>query len=168
MLSYHAKLFCTSYKTKPLNNLCAYKSIKYMNTKTDKIHQLITHVWNESNFKTISDIICSNYTIYQQNHDPWNGQTLDSRLFEQRISYYRDCFPDLKIYLQDCIEAAEHVTTTWILTGTHSGRSFQGIPANGQPIKYTGITLYFFQQGLVRGHWQEEDNLTLYNQLGVI
>jgi steroid delta-isomerase-like uncharacterized protein len=56
------------------------------------------------------------------------------------------------------------VVITWFWTGTHTG-DFPGFPASGQPIKMSGVTVYYFDGDRISGHWQITDRLGVYQQL---
>lgn len=45
---------------------------------------------------------------------------------------------------------------------------FQGIPSTGKPVSVSGIAIFHFQAGKVKGRWLNLDNLGLLQQLGVI
>lgn len=130
--------------------------------------EYIEQVWNQHNPYLIGNYIFANYTIYHHPGDPWNGQTLNRSLFEQRLSFYQSSLPDLKFTIEESVQTDNQVMLCWIMTATHSGEGFPPVPATDLRFKMTGMTLYYFQDGLIRGHWQEQDNLGLYSQLDII
>jgi predicted ester cyclase len=52
-------------------------------------------------------------------------------------------------------------------TGTHQG-VFNDIPPTGKQVTVTGLDLWLFRDGRCIKHWNQEDNLGLLQQLGVI
>ena len=53
------------------------------------------------------------------------------------------------------------------LTGTHRGE-FMGIPATGNKVKVTGISIYTVAHGKITEHWEQFDGMAMMQQLGAI
>ncbi|NJN81755.1 MAG: ester cyclase [Caldilineaceae bacterium] len=76
-------------------------------------------------------------------------------------------FPDIHLHAEDIIEEGERVAMRWMAHGTHQGE-FMGIPATGKQVRITGIAIDRFENGQVVEHWEQFDQLSMMQQLGVI
>ncbi len=90
-------------------------------------------------------------------NDAWSGFMTD----------FTTAFPDSRISVDGCITEGDTVATRWTLTGTHRG-TFQGIPATGRTVKFTGIEYNRVVDGLLAEHWSMFDNVALLRQLGAL
>jgi hypothetical protein len=65
------------------------------------------------------------------------------------------------------------VVATWLWAGTHLGalparpgsRGSPAVPPTGRRVRLSGATVYTFDDGRLRGHWQGVDRLSLVQQL---
>jgi len=124
-------------------------------------------IWNQGNYEQIETFVAPEYTIRHDPGDQWEGQTLDHATFKERVQYSRNAFPDLKFTILDMVAEGNKVTASWTMSGTQQGE-LAGAPASGRPLNTTGITIYDFENGKVRGHWQAYDRLTAVAQLGLL
>ncbi len=67
--------------------------------------------------------------------------------------------------ITSAIEDENHVAITWILTGTNLGKIGE-YPATQKAIKTRGMTIYHFNDGMISGHTQVFDRITVMKQLG--
>ena len=63
--------------------------------------------------------------------------------------------------------SGDKVTARVLFTGTHKGE-FMGHPATGKPVKFFAIDILRIRNGKIVEDWHLEDNLTLFEQLGVV
>lgn len=129
------------------------------------IRAFIQKVWNEKDLGAIATFVDTEYTIHLDTGDPWEGKTLNHAEFEKRLYYSFDSFPDMHFDIQQAIADGDHVTITWIMTGTNLG-NIGGFPPTNKPIKTFGHTIYHFKHGKVCGHSQVFDRVTVMKQLG--
>jgi predicted ester cyclase len=61
------------------------------------------------------------YTIHSDPGDPWEGQRLDRRTYEERVGYSRHAFPDLAFTVHETVLAGDRVAVRWSAEGTHAG-----------------------------------------------
>jgi steroid delta-isomerase-like uncharacterized protein len=85
--------------------------------------------------------------------------------FAQTIELYRSAFPDLKFTLDEVFSDGDMVCTRWSTTGTHDG-DLMGIPASGNRISGSGISIDRMSDGKVAESWVQWDNLGLMQQIG--
>lgn len=122
-------------------------------------------VWNTKGFDDVEKFVHPAYTILVDTTDPWEGKTLDHSEFIERLKFSFDSFPDMNFEITSAIEDEHHVAVTWILTGTNLGK-IGGFPPTGKTINTKGITIYHFKDGLISGHTQVFDRITVMKQLG--
>ena len=132
----------------------------------NKLSMFLEQVWNEGNLDLVDELIAPQYTIHHDPGDPWDGQSLDHAAFKERVLYSRNAFPDLHFAVQEYVPAEEMVAVSWYLSGTHEGNLAE-IPATGKKINLSGITIYYFSNGRITGHWQVIDQLAFLSQIGM-
>ena len=133
-----------------------------MNTKVLK--NFIEQVWNQGNIEAIADFIAPTYNVFHDPGDPWEGQTLDLEGFKNRVAVSRAPVPDQKFQIQEIYEQDNRVCITWLWSGTQQGE-VAGFPASGKKLEMSGATVYHFEDGKIKGHWQIADRLGIYQQL---
>ena len=134
-------------------------------SKEKFIHEFINDVWNNKNFEKVKEYIHHDYTVYLDTGDLWEGKTLNHAEFKERLKYSFNSFPDMHFKITFTIEEENHVAITWILTGTNLGKIGDFAPTNIS-IKTKGMTIYHFKDGLIYGHTQVFDRITVMKQLG--
>ena len=75
-------------------------------------------------------------------------------------------YPDFHVAIEDLIAEGDKVVMRFVITGTHTGAPFMGIPAAGVKIRVTGISIFQLQDGKIVEHWGEEDAAGWLAQLG--
>ena len=123
-------------------------------------------VWNEQGYDKVERYVHPAYTVHLDAADPWEGKTLDHAEFKERLKFSFNSFSDMHFEITSAIPEDNHVAITWILTGTNLG-SIGGYPATGKSIKTNGMTIYQFMDGLISGHTQVFDRVTVMRQLGL-
>ena len=79
----------------------------------------------------------------------------------------RSAVPDLHCTIKDLLVNGDKVTARLLFTGTHKGE-FMGHPATGKPVRFFAIDILRIRSGKIVEDWHLEDNLTLFEQLGVV
>ena len=131
-----------------------------------KLNQLIEQVWNNGNLDLVEELIAPQYTIFHDPGDPWEGQSLDRAAYKERVLYSRNAFPDLHFAVKEFVPAEDTIAISWYLSGTHEGE-LEGAPASGNKINVSGISIYYFSDGKITGHWQVIDQLAFLAQIGM-
>jgi steroid delta-isomerase-like uncharacterized protein len=131
--------------------------------------RLIYHMYDETNeghVEVLNEILADDFVSYggagfQDLHGP-----------EAFINLYRTfvaAFPDLKFDVQQVVVGADMAAVRGIQTGTHLGNFLGMVPATGKKVEWTGTAIFRFNdQGRIVERWQDLDNLSLFQQLGVI
>ncbi len=76
-------------------------------------------------------------------------------------------FPDRKITHHDTIAVGDKVLIRWSMSGTHKG-DLMGTPPTGKSMTVTGFDYFRIAGGKIVEMWQEADQLSMMQQLGVI
>ncbi|OFX01540.1 MAG: hypothetical protein A3E78_08805 [Alphaproteobacteria bacterium RIFCSPHIGHO2_12_FULL_63_12] len=121
-------------------------------------------VWNRRDLTRLGRYIAPDYTIRSDPGDPWDGKTLTRAEFADRLRISCAPFPDQVFSIADLLAEGNRVVADWRWTGTHLA-DLPGFPASGRVIKTSGVTIYDFEDGLLRGHRQQTDRLSVYRQL---
>lgn len=124
-------------------------------------------VWNEKDFDSIPQFVASDYTVYQDTADPWEGKTLNHSEFKTRLNYSFNSFPDINFDIKTAISDGDFVAIMWVMTGINRGK-IGGFPPTYKKIEADGVTIYHFKDGKVCGHTQVYDRTTIMKQLGFL
>lgn len=77
-----------------------------------------------------------------------------------------EAFPDVHVTIQELIGEGDKVVSRWSFKATHLGL-YQGIPATGKTVDYTGIDIYTIAEGKIVALVRETDSMVVLQQLGV-
>jgi steroid delta-isomerase-like uncharacterized protein len=81
------------------------------------------------------------------------------------IAGFRAAFPDLKLIVDDFIDASDTVVYRFTVRGTHQG-PFMGVAATGRRVRIDGIGIDRFRDGKMIERWMQYDSVGLLQQLG--
>lgn len=122
---------------------------------------------NKGNIDILNELLAPDFTSYggagfQDLHGP-----------EAFINLYRmfvTAFPDLKFHVQQIVVSDDdYAAVRGIQTGTHKGNFLEMVPATGKQVEWSGTAIFRFDaNGKIVERWQDLDNLSLFQQLGVI
>jgi predicted ester cyclase len=85
----------------------------------------------------------------------------------QEAADFREGFPDVVSTIEDLIAEGDKVVARWRARATHQGE-YMGIPPTGKEVEFTGISVYRIEAGKIAESWNEEDELGLMRQIGVV
>ena len=128
------------------------------------IEAFMDEVWSNGDCARIGRFIAPRYTIYADPGDPWDGRTLDRAGFVERLEISRAPFPDQRFTVNEVHLCDEIAAIAWGWEGTHLA-DLPGFPASNRRIITSGLTFYYFENELLRGHRQQTDHLSVYQQL---
>jgi len=86
--------------------------------------------------------------------------------FEQMISGLLSAFPDIRFTIEDQIVAGDKVATRWSAEGTNNG-PFGTVPATGRRVRVNGLILDRVAGGKVVERWEQWDQMSMMQQLGL-
>ena len=86
--------------------------------------------------------------------------------FRQMVSGLLAAFPDLHFTMEDQIVAGDKVATRWTAEGTNTG-SLGSVPATGRRMRINGLILDRVAAGKVVERWEQWDQMSMLQQLGL-
>lgn len=98
-------------------------------------------------------------------HNPVPGMKQGLAGIKASFAAGRPAFPDLRFTVEDMIVEGDKVACRIVLRGTHRG-PFQGVPASGARVSFTGIDILRFEGGKMAERWGEFDDVSLLRQIG--
>jgi steroid delta-isomerase-like uncharacterized protein len=137
-----------------------------MTDNAEILAQFMRQVWNQGDAAAVDQFLADSYIIHSDPGDPWDGQTLSRAAFRERLVLSRAPFPDLRFELLEVVADGDRVAIAWTMHGTQTGRLGDRAPT-GREIRAQGMTIYYFRDGLITGHRQVVDRLTVARQLGL-
>ena len=91
--------------------------------------------------------------------DHVNGMKLEGLEGVRRsVELYTKLLSDIEIVVKDQLVDGDRVTSRFVMTGTSYGRR----------VRFNGITISRFKDGLIVEDWSVTDSLTMLRQLGVL
>lgn len=95
-----------------------------------------------------------------------SDEALTQEALLQLIPAFFEAFPDYHHVIEELVSEGDLVAARLSYQGTHQGE-FEGIPATGNTVAYSGMQFFRVVDGAVRECWLIEDNLTFMSQLGM-
>jgi len=86
--------------------------------------------------------------------------------FKQMLTGLLAAFPDLRITIEDQIDAGNKVATRWVAEGTNSA-PFGTAPATGRRVRVDGLILDHVTDGRIVERWEQWDQAGMMQQLGL-
>jgi steroid delta-isomerase-like uncharacterized protein len=86
---------------------------------------------------------------------------------KQRVTVYRNAFPDLRFTIDEQLTEGDKVVTRWTADGTHQGELGGILPTN-KTATVTGIAVDRIVNGKIAESWGIFDQFGMLQQLGVI
>jgi steroid delta-isomerase-like uncharacterized protein len=120
-------------------------------------------VWGKGDFAAEEELLAPNYI----DHMPAPGITSDREGHHQFLLHFRSAFPDVQYTMDDLIAEGDKVVDRWTVHATHLGE-FLGIQPTGKEISFWGIDILRIVDGKIAEIWHLEDQLSAFQQLGVI
>lgn len=86
--------------------------------------------------------------------------------FKQMLGGMLSAFPDLHFTIEDQFSAGDKVATRWRAVGTNTGPLGE-VPPTGKRIRVEGLILDWVVDGRVAERWEQWDQPTMLQQLGL-
>jgi steroid delta-isomerase-like uncharacterized protein len=107
------------------------------------------------------------YTADFVNHDPTAPDVRDLDGLKGYAATVFAAMPDFHVTSQDMVAEGDKVVSRWTASATQTGQLL-GIPPTGNPLTWTGISVYRLADGKVRETWWSKDVAGMLEQLGVM
>lgn len=125
------------------------------------MYKFFDGIWNKADYSLIEKYVSPDMI----QHIPGEGNGVDG--FMETVRKYHAGFTDMSLDIQDEVAEGDRVLHRWCWTCTHTG-PFNGMPATGKRVTFTGMTLVRIKDGKMVEHWSNVDVVSLLMQLGVI
>jgi len=123
-------------------------------------HRWHKEIFQEGELKVADEILAPTFVF----HSPvGEGKGPDEA--KQLATGFRTVFPDLAIDHKDAVAAGDTVAIRWTASATHQAE-FEGVPATGKPIHFSGIDMYQVEDGKLVEAWIEFDRGNVLQQMG--
>ncbi len=129
----------------------------------------IIHLYEETNeghIDALRDMLADDFVSYggagfQDLHGP--------EAFIQLYRTFVTAFPDLRFEVLNLVCEDNWAAVRGLKTGTHLGNFLGMVPPTGVKVEWTGTAIFRINNdGKIVERWQDLDNLSLFQQLGVI
>ncbi|MFC6599680.1 ester cyclase [Kitasatospora paranensis] len=102
-----------------------------------------------------------------RDHDPsMDGDTVGPAAVKAMVEGYRKAF-DFTFEVQSQLAEGDQVASRWMWRGTHIGE-YMGMPASGKSLEAAGMTIFRFEDGMVKEGWWSWDSVAMMRQLGMM
>jgi steroid delta-isomerase-like uncharacterized protein len=112
---------------------------------------------NARMWDVVADLLAPDFT----HNDRYLGPSGQRRSLETLYA----AFPDARVEINDMVAAGDTVATRMTWTAIHRG-AFMGLPARGQRVTWSAISLIHVSGGKIAQAWVNEDDLGLLEQIG--
>jgi steroid delta-isomerase-like uncharacterized protein len=85
-------------------------------------------------------------------------------VLKEGVTDYINAYPDLNVVVHDVVAEGDMALAYWTLHGTHGGE-LAGIPATGNPVTFSGHTMYRFADGKIVELWWAWDTMGMMGQI---
>jgi steroid delta-isomerase-like uncharacterized protein len=128
------------------------------------VRRFYEEVWARGNLDVADEVFAEEYA----RHDFRGGEPEPGPEGQKRIAAdFRAAFPDLDWHVDFLIGEGDLVAGRWTATGTHTG-PWAGVEPTGNPMRFSGINVFRFEDGKVAEIWNHRDDLGLMQQLGAL
>jgi steroid delta-isomerase-like uncharacterized protein len=86
---------------------------------------------------------------------------------KQFVSSFLEAFPDISFSVEDLIAEGDKVVSRYTARGTHRGETEEFGPPTGRQLEQDGITIHLIEDGKIVEEWNQYDNLSILQQLGL-
>jgi steroid delta-isomerase-like uncharacterized protein len=115
----------------------------------------VEEAWNQQNLELLAELL---------NPDVVDGSLVGIEAQKQFMTAYFTGFPDIHLTVEDLIAEGDKVVHRWLSSGTHQGE-LMGIPASGNYVTSSGITIYRLADGKIVEFWWAWDALGMMQQI---
>ncbi|MGH2963764.1 MAG: ester cyclase [Solirubrobacterales bacterium] len=110
--------------------------------------------WGEGNLDALDRLVAADFV----GHDPASGPDFDREGLKQRLAVLHSVVPGFSVTSQSVVAQDDLVTFRWRSEAT----------IGGEPVSWTGITIYRICDGAIAEFWNEWDNLRFLDAIGAV
>jgi steroid delta-isomerase-like uncharacterized protein len=130
----------------------------------EEISRRFIQAWNAGQRDVVDELAAPDLVVsYTHYPEPYHGP----EAFKEMLAKTHHFFPDLSIEVQDVVAKGAQACVRWTYRGTFQNGEMFGVPASGQSVEVTGMTLHEVEDGAVKREEGVVDNLALMQQLGL-
>jgi steroid delta-isomerase-like uncharacterized protein len=121
---------------------------------------------NKGNFEIMYELLAKNFVSYGgAGFQDLHGVDAFVGLYKTFVT----AFPDLHFDVLHIVVDDDIAAVRGLQTGTHLGNFLGMVPATGIKVAWTGTAIFKYDaDGRIAERWQDLDNLSLFQQLGVL
>jgi len=127
------------------------------------VRRYFEEAWNKQNLDVVDEIIAPDLLDHEVDGSEQKSGPEDVKSY--LAGYYLKALPDVDITVEFQIAEGDMVLTYVTVRGTHQGELL-GVPATGNPIEVTGMSVDRIERGKIVEAWVSWDQLGLLKQLG--
>jgi len=128
--------------------------------------RFFTSAWNKADFSVVDELIPADALDHSM--VPGKAPEQGPASFKSIIGMFRAAMPDIQLTILDDFGQGDKIVHRWVLEGTHTGEPLMGVPASGNPIKFTGTTIVRIEDGKIMERWSNLDIYGILIQLGIV
>lgn len=119
-------------------------------------------VWRYGHYEKIDDMVAEDFVLHSA------GEDISPReVFKDWVKSFRSAIGSIEFVVQDVFASGGRVCSRWTLSGQHAG-PLLGIAGTGNHIRFTGLTVFYVEQGRLIEGWVERDAWRLARQIGAM
>ena len=146
-----------------MSKLEEFKAQAALEEQNTALVKRMYEAWEKGDFEAFKEWVAPQYLWYVPsiNKEPLSR--------EETIEFgkmLRKAFPDFSYSIEELMAVEDRVISLFIFKGTHEGE-FQGIPATGNKIEFSGVMITRIESGKIVEDKEELDQLGLMMQLGM-
>lgn len=127
------------------------------------VRRFYDEVYNGQNLALVDELYAEDHRFHQPNQAP---AAPGDDLVEAGLAEWLSDLPDAQTTVETVVAAGDNVAVRWRTSATYQGDFEQaGIPGNGRPVMFEGITFFHIGCGEIAETWIAWDGLGVYRQL---
>ncbi len=140
-----------------------FKAQKEIEAQNKELVKRMYEAFEKGDFEAYKEVVAPEYLWYLP------SRSTKPRSREETIEFgkmLRNAFPDFSYNIEELIAGEDRVISIFIFRGTHEGE-FQGIPATGNKIEFSGVMISRIENGKIVEDKEEFESLGFMTQLGM-
>jgi steroid delta-isomerase-like uncharacterized protein len=132
-------------------------------SNTEEVARQFIEAWNVGERHIVDELASPDLVVsYTHYPEPYYGP----EAFKEMLVKTHHFFPDLLIEVGDVVADGNQAFIRWTYQGTFQNGEMFGVPASGQSVEVTGMTIYEIEGGAVKREEGVVDNLSAFPRDG--